>query len=76
MKKYTSVTILFNPKKEDAFELQQQVEAALESRFPSFEADGGGMCIGGNERDIFFDINYGSLKKVVPHLKKKGFKCL
>jgi len=80
MKKYMSVTVAYNPKKQDPFEVQRLVENALEERFPSFEADGGGMPLVWEpapklrERDVFFDINYSSVDKVIPHLKKKGFK--
>ena len=71
-----SVTVAFNPKKEDPFEVQRKVESLLEERFPSFERDGGGMMLGSPERDIFFSINYSSIDKVVPFLKSKRFKVI
>ena len=62
--------------KRNCFEVQDEVEKVLAAEFKGFVADGGGMMIGSNVRDIFFDVNAKDAPKVVPFLESKGYKIV
>ncbi len=77
MKNYMHVTVAPNKKYPlDIFSLQEAVDSALQAHFPSYEADGGCIPACLWPGDVYFSINYRSVNKVVPYLKKIGFKVV
>lgn len=60
----------------DVWTVQTEVETLLAQQFKSFKRDGGGMVIGSNVRDIFFNINKKESEQVVPFLMDEGFRVV